>query len=486
MANHTTTAPLSTSARTGLLAYLGISALVYVLMMLLGLIMRMGQASWLGMPPNLFYQVMTAHGAGMVGISGLAASAVIWYFLRRYVSLTEGILWANLGFFLLGVVLILGGIFLGGYGGGWTFLFPLPANQLSGWGTPGAASYLFGLLSIGVGFLLLYLDFARAIIARYGSLGRSLGWPQLFGGSTEEPPPATVVAATMVLIINIAGILSGAVVLTLILVNLFVPAFAVDPLLIKNLTYFFGHVFINATIYQAVVAVYEILPEYTGRPWKVNRVFLAAWTASTIMVMAVYPHHLMMDFVMPTWALVIGQVVSYTSGFPILVVTGWGALTIVYRSGIKWDMASGLLFLSMFGWSVGVVPAIIDGTIAVNQVMHNTLWVPGHFHMYLILGLVAMLFGFMYYFSNQTHQKNMLDRIAFWMYVVAGFLFSFGFLTSGYNSVPRRWAGYILLEDMQEWISVSQTSAIFGALVSVAALVFALRFLTSLKDARTA
>ena len=486
MADQSTNAPLSSSARTGLLAYLGISALVYVLMMLLGLLMRMGQAAWLGIPPNLFYQVMTAHGAGMVGISGLAASAVIWYFLQRYVSLTVGILWANLGFFLLGVVLILGGIFLGGFGGGWTFLFPLPSNQLSGWGATGAACYLFGLLSIGVGFLLLYLDFARAIISKYGSLGRSLGWPQLFGGSSEAPPPATVVAATMVLIINIAGILSGAVVLTLILANLFVPAFAVDPLLAKNLTYFFGHVFINATIYQAVVGVYEILPEYTGRPWKVNRVFLAAWTASTFMVMSVYPHHLLMDFVMPTWALVLGQVMSYMSGFPILVVTGWTALTIVHRSGIRWDTASALLFVSIFGWSVGVVPAIIDATIAVNQVMHNTLWVPGHFHMYLILGLVAMLFGFMYYFSNQTNQKNTLDRIAFWLYVGAGFLFSFGFLINGYNSMPRRWAEYILLEDMQAWISASQSSAILGALVSVAALVFAVRFLTSLKEARTA
>ena len=481
MAEHTNTAPLSTSARAGILAYLGISALVFVLMMVLGLIMRLSQATWLGMTPNLFYQVMTAHGAGMVGISGLAASGVIWYFLRRYVSLTEGILWANLAFFLLGVVLILGGIFLGGYAGGWTFLFPLPSNQLSGWGPIGAASYLFGLLSIGVGFLLLYLDFARAIISKYGSLGRSLGWPQLFGGSTAEPPPATVVAATMVLIINIAGILSGAVVLTLILVNLFVPAFAVDPLLTKNLTYFFGHVFINATIYQAVVAVYEILPEYTGRPWKVNRVFLAAWTASTIMVMAVYPHHLLMDFVMPTWVLVIGQVISYTSGFPILVVTGWGALTIVHRSGIRWDMASRLLFLSMFGWSVGVVPAIIDGTIAVNLVMHNTMWVPGHFHMYLILGLVAMLFGFMYYFSNQASEKRSIDGIAFWLYLGAGFLFSFELLVSGYNSIPRRWAAH-----MPEWIGFSQASSIFAAVIAVAALVFALRFLTSLKHARMA
>ena len=148
-------------------------------------------------------------------------------------------------------------------------------------------------------------------------------------------------------------------------------------------------------------------------------------------------------------------------------------------------MASRLLFLSMFGWCVGVVPAIIDGTIAVNQVMHNTLWVPGHFHMYLILGLVAMLFGFMYYFSNQAGEKRVLDRIAFWLYLGAGFLFSFGFLTGGYNSVPRRWAAYIGVQ-MEEWVGFSQTSSIFGAIVAVAALVFALRFLTSLKHARTA
>ena len=467
-------------ARVGVLTYLGISALVYVLMMTLGLAMRATQATWLGIAPNYFYQIMTAHGAGMVGISGLAGAGVIWYFLRRYVELTTGILWANLAFFLSGVVLILAGIFLGGYAGGWTFLFPLPAKGLGAWGVPGAASFLSGLLLIGVGFLLLYLDFARAIIAKYGSIGRGLGWPQLFGKSDEEPPPAAVVAASMVLTVNIAGILAGAVVLVLILVNLFVPSFAVDPLLTKNLTYFFGHVFINATIYQAVVAVYEILPEYTGRPWKVNRVFLAAWTASTVMVMAVYPHHLLMDFVMPTWVLVMGQLFSYLGGFPILVVTGWGALTIVHRSGIQWNMASRLLFLSLFGWCVGVVPAVIDGTIAVNRVMHNTMWVPGHFHMYLIVGLVAMLFGFMYYLSNQA-DRNGIDRIAFWLYLVAGVGFSFGFLTSGMNSIPRRWAVHF-----PEWVSFSQTSSLFAAIVAVAALIFALRFLTSLKHARLA
>lgn len=481
MSNLTDITPLSKSARTGIITYLSISALVYVLMMVLGLLMRMGQATWLDISPVIFYQIMTAHGAGMVGISGLAGAAVMWYFLRRYVHLSTAILWSNLVFFLIGVVLILGGIFIGGYAGGWTFLFPLPSHGLGAWGVTGAASFLLGLLLIGVGFLLLYLDVARAILTEYGSLSKSLGWPHLFGNINDSPPSATVIASTMVLIVNITGILAGAVVLVLILVNLFLPEFEVNALLTKNLTYFFGHVFINATIYQAVIAVYEILPEYTKRPWKVNKVFIGAWTASTLMVMAVYPHHLLMDFVMPTWALILGQIMSYTSGFPILVVTAFSALTIVHRSGIKWDMASGLLFLSMFGWAVGVVPAVIDGTIAVNKVMHNTLWVPGHFHMYLIMGLVAMLFGFKYYVSNQTGANTKtIDKLAFWLFAVGGTAFSMSFLVSGYYSVPRRWAVHF-----PEWVGLSAAASVIGALVIVGASIFALRFLTSLRVFRT-
>lgn len=464
------------SANLAITTYLAVSAIVFVLMMSLGLIMRMGQATWIGLSPDLFYQIMTAHGAGMVGISGLASSAVMWYFLSRYVNLTVAILWTNLIFFLTGVVLILGGIFLGGYAGGWTFLFPLASHSMGAWTATGAASFLAGLLIIGTGFLLLYLDIARAIIAKYGSLSKSLGWPQLFNQSDLPLPPATVVASTMVLIVNITGIVAGAVVLVLLLINLLMPEFEVDPLLTKNLTYFFGHVFINATIYQAVIAVYEVLPEYTKRPWKVNRVFLAAWSAATIMVMAVYPHHLLMDFVMPTWVLVIGQIVSYTSGFPILVVTAFGALTIVHRSGIQWDMASSLLFLSMFGWAVGVVPAVIDGTVAVNNVMHNTMWVPGHFHMYLIVGLVAMLFGFKFYLARQT-QFAISDRLAFWLYCFGGVGISVTFLISGFHSIPRRWAVHL-----PEWVEHSQPAAIAGAAVTIATIYFATRFLTSLRQ----
>ena len=281
----------------------------------------------------------------------------------------------------------------------------------------------------------------------------------------------------MVTIVNVVGLVAGASILVMSLVNLYIPSFAVDALLAKGLIYLFGHIFINATIYMAVIAVYEILPRYTQRPWKANKVFLASWTASTLMVLFIFPHHLLMDFAFPKWFLIMGQVIGYLNTFPILVVTGYGALMIVYRSGIRWDMATRLLFVSLLGWAAGTMPAFIDGTITVNYVMHNTLWVPGHFHTYLLLGMVAMLFGFMYYLGkpDQNAQDSVVDRAAFWGFTIGALGFTLSFLYSGKESVPRRYA-----EHLPQWVPYDRVASVFAILVIASVLVFMVRFLARL------
>lgn len=460
--------------RQVVLAYMGTAGVLLLLMMAFGLIMRLAQGDILGVPPDWFYRILTLHGTGMVGLAGLAGAGIMWYFLRQHVSLSLPVAWTNLVLFLIGVVLILGGILLGGYAGGWTFLYPLPAKPMGMWSTTGAASFLTGLLLIGVGFLLLHLDTARGIVARYGGLGKGLGWPQLFGPNDGNAPPAPVVASTMVLIVNILGLVSGAAILVMTLINLFFPAFEVDPLLAKNMIYFFGHVFINATIYMAVIAVYALLPRYTGRPWKSStKAFLGAWTASTIMVVIVYPHHILMDFAQPQWMHVMGQIISYTSGLPVLAVTAYGAITILYRSGIRWDLASGLLTLSVFGWAAGTIPAMVDATIVVNEVMHNTLWVPGHFHFYLLLGVMAMALGFMVWMARTygTGGGSALDAPAFWLYALGGVGFVGMFLMGGREGAPRRFAEYL-----PEWVPYAQWGALFAALVLMATTVLVVRF----------
>lgn len=467
--------------RIAVLAYLVTTALVLLLMMIFGLLMRAEQAGLQLFGADGFYELLTAHGAGMVGAVAIGSSAVMWHFLRRHVALSTGIFVANLVLFLIGALAILGGIFLGGFAGAWTFLYPLPAQPMGVWTQGAAASFLLGLLAIGTGFLLLYLDIARALIRVYGGLGRSLGLPQLFGAGDQPPPPA-VVASTMVLIVNALGIIAGAAILTMSVIHVYQPAFEIDSLWAKNLTYFFGHVFINATIYMAVIGVYEILPRYTGRPWKVNRIFLAGWAASTVMVLIVYPHHLLMDFSQPTTLHVLGQVISYTSGLPVLLVTAHGALTNVYRSGIRWDVASGFLFLGVFGWAAGVIPAIIDATVIVNSVMHNTLWVPGHFHFYLLLGVVAMLFGFMLHLGkSETQPERAWDRLGFWLFTGGGLGLVFTFLYSGRESVPRRFA-----EHLPEWTSYALLGSVAGAIVALGTLLVTLRFVLNLGRASRA
>lgn len=451
-----------------------IAAVVVIVMMIFGLLMLFAQAGFIDTSSARFYQFLTIHGTGMIGSVALAAAAIMWYFLSHYVELSKKVFKINLTLFLIGVVMVIIGVFSFEYASAWTFLYPLPAISGNAWGVTGALFYLIGMLTLGIGFLLFYIETGRAIIKKYGSLAKGLGWDVISGKKSEaDAPPTTVVASTMVTIVNVSALLSGATVLVMNIITVINPSFTFNPLLAKNLTYAFGHIFANATIYMAVIAVYEILSRYTKRPWKANKPFLIAWTMSTIFTMIVYPHHLLQDTVMPKWMLIMGQVLSYANGLPVLVITAYGALMIVYKSGIKWDMGSSLIFMSMFGWTIGVVPAIVDSAIVVNHVMHNTQWVPGHFHMYMGLGVVAMIFGFMYFLAKNDSaiRTNGLDKVAFIVYAISLLGLSGAFLTSGALSTPRRFATHI-----PEWMGPDKFGAVAGVFVIVAITVFVIHF----------
>jgi cytochrome c oxidase subunit 1 len=470
------------SQNNQIITYLIISGIVVTVMMIFGILMLLAQGGILDLSPATFYQFLTIHGTGMIGISALAASAIMWYYLNKYVQLSPEILKANLVLFLMGVVLMIIGIFSFKYASAWTFLYPLPAISANAWGITGAMLYLTGLLILGVGFLLFYLDTGWAIIKKYGSLAKGLGWDVIAGNKPEkDAPPATVVASTMVTIVNITAITVGAVVIIMNMISVINPSFTFDALLAKNLTFAFGHVFANSIIYMAVIAVYEILQRYTNRPWKANKVFLVAWTLSTVFTLIIYTHHLLMDTVMPKWTLILGQVLSYSNGLPVLIVTAYGTLMIVYKSGIKWDMASGLIYLSMFGWVVGVVPAIVDATIVVNQVMHNTKWVPGHFHMYMALGAFTMIFGFMYYLVKLegTIKSTIWDRMALIVFTFSVLSLSGSFLVSGAISTPRRWATHF-----PEWMGPAVFGAVSGIFLTFAVSIFVLHFVRFIMNRR--
>jgi cytochrome c oxidase subunit 1 len=162
---------------------------------------------------------------------------------------------------------------------------------------------------------------------------------------------------------------------------------------------------------------------------------------------------------------------------PVIAVTAFSLLVYLNRSGIRWDLASALLVTGVFGWTAGILPAIIDAIIVVNRVMHNTLWVPGHFHFYLLIGEIAMAFGFMAWLTRARATEG-LSGVGYWAflaYLIGGAGVAVMFLVGGAMSVPRRWAAHL-----PEWFMQDRIGSLFAVISIVGTLILFGRFLARL------
>jgi cytochrome c oxidase subunit I len=423
-----------------------VAFVLFPVLALLGLVMRVMQAGFLQtVPPEWFYAVMTLHGLGMVGLWFVAGMAGVSILISRYVRPHLAVSRLALGMTLVGVVLLVAATLVGHLGVGWYFLYPLPFHAGGTW--PGwATAFLFAALAIlGVGWTVWAGDLLWVIARRY-RLSQALGWQYLGSGSeTRVDVPPIVVITTVSCIGVLAGLVAAVVILTLIAVEQFGTGVPNDALLVKNLTFYFGHMVVNITMYLGVAMLYEVMPAYTGRPWKTNALVAASWNLVLFLVMFAYFHHLYMDFAQPQWLQVVGQVSSYLISVPAAVVTIFSTLVLVYGSKTRWSLAPRLLYLGVMGWAIGGVAAVIDSTIAVNTSFHNTLWVPAHFHTYFLMGVVLMILGTVYHLgtSLSTAPENpTVSNAIFWTLVIGSYGFLLMFYIAGTDSVPRRYAVY--------------------------------------------
>jgi len=429
-------------AKKNTLTWIAITLVLFPILLLVGLFLRLVQGNTLGAAREWFYPMMTLHGVGMVGVAYVGGMACIERVLAKYTKPSSLVsLFAIVGT-VIGVLLLLASVFLGKFAAGWYFLYPLPLK--GNWPTWSTIVFLLCITVLGATWLVWSLDLLRAIAKQY-SLPKALGWHYLAGKTEPEVPPAIIIS-TVSLIAAVACLLSGVIVLVLFYVEL-ATGTVNDALLMKNLTFLFGHVLVNLSMYLGLVVIYEVLPQYCGRPWKANKVVAIAWNCVLMLVLLAYLHHLYMDFVQPPIVQYIGQVASYMISLPAAVVTIFGALTLMFHAKVRWTLASTFFFLGLLGWAIGGIAAVIDATIAVNLKFHNTLWVPAHFHTYMLLGLMLMILGYFYHYlqeASQAAENRTLHKVLTGLVMVGGYGFLLMFYLAGAASVPRRFAVYPL------------------------------------------
>jgi len=431
--------------------WIGTSGLVLLGLALAGGAMRLAQATGGNLfSADLFYEVMSVHGSGMIAIGLMAGAAFLWHLMSDVIPLNVTVNRLVYLLVLTGLLVIAIGVVVFGYSSAWTFLYPLPEHPGSAASMPaiGAAAYLVGLALAVVGFLVWCVDFLRAGLKRCGSLPRLLGFYVFSAGAhhaDDSDPTSTqpsLIAGTVVSILGLSACLIGALIVVFMLVTLLVPSLSISALLAKNMIYYAGHTLANLQIYVAAGIAYSVLPAYTKRPWRLSRALVGGWLATLAIVMLAFFHHLYQDFAQPEAVQWVGNVASYAAAIPPMTVTIYGGLVQVWRSGIRWSAAPLFTFMAMAGWAIGGFGAVIDSTISLNQFLHNTLWVPAHFHTYMALGVMFFLIGATYHLMpalTGRHLREQVGRRAAALMTFGGYGLVLCWYISGSMSDPRRY-----------------------------------------------
>ena len=441
--------------------------IAFPLLITLGLLMRLGQGELINTAPNDFYVYMTLHGLGMIGVLFSIAFSGLWYLLStRYIKLN-----IKMGYFifitiLISIVGLVIGTLIGKFGPGWYMLYPLPFSNAGSWSAWSILVSSISLLVLGLAWIIGIFHVLSVMAKEYGGYANILGWQYLKKEKPKRELPPVIMITAIALIPNILAVIAAAILIIMFIMQVFEPSLAFDALTMKNLVMFYGHTIANCTMYMAVGWVYLLLPEFTGRKIAVNKVLVLSWNATFFFITLAFFHHMYMDFVQPLPFQYLAQVVSYASAVPATAITMFTVISQLYHSRVKWGVVPLMFLIGIAGWAIGGFSAVVDSTIAFNTVLHNTLWVPAHFHTYMLMGVVPFIFGYLYYiFSSKNNlDGGKLTKFGFWIFAIGAYGFLILFYLGGLNSIPRRYSSYSAVQ-------IDHISS-FGALLAVIAVWF--------------
>jgi cytochrome c oxidase subunit I len=288
--------------------------------------------------------------------------------------------------------------------------------------------------------------------------------------------PLTVIAIDMII-----ATIPFAALLVEMIVQAIDPSVGIDPLLAKGVLWWFGHPVVYLLLFPAVAVLYHLVPLYAGRPLVAGRLIVLAWLIAVVVNVIIGAHHMYLDFpsgsVQPlintmmqplTFAIVTPSALSLYS----LCATIWG-------TKLRWTIPMQFLFVAMCSWLVAGLQGLINATIVLDLVIHNTLWVVGHFHNMALLNIGLVILAATYAILPELIGRPWYSaRLASWHLVlttVGGYGSVIPWLLQGLDGAPRRWA---VLPD--RYSTLTDVAIPFVALLFIAQAIFAYNLVRAL------
>jgi cytochrome c oxidase subunit 1 len=344
------------------------------------------------------------------------------------------------------------------FAGSWVFLYPLPFHAAGQWGRAATAIFLSSVLAVGLSIVawclaVLHTAISPALHAvsksvwnRFGvALGFGYLWPKRFATNPRTVPYA-VIPLTVIAVDMIIATLPLAALLVEMIVQTYVPAWHVDPLLAKNVLWWFGHPVVYLLLFPAVAVYYLLVPRYAGRPLVAGNVITVGWTIAIVANVIVWAHHVYIDYPVNSPQAAIDTAMQPLT-FALTIVSALSLYSLfftIYKSNYKWNAAGTALFLGLVSWLSSGLSGVVNATIAFDQVVHNTLWIVGHFHQMALLNIGFVVFAAVYAWLpdwlGRPLYSEALAKSHIWGTFVLGTANSVIWLVEGLEGAPRRFA----------------------------------------------
>ncbi|MFZ1221160.1 MAG: cbb3-type cytochrome c oxidase subunit I [Chthoniobacterales bacterium] len=435
-----------------------------------------------------YYQGLTLHGVvnAIVFTTFFAVAfgyAVIRFYLGRPLNLK--VAWLSFALMVVGTLAAAAAILSGTSSVLYTFYPPLRAHP----------AFYLGLTLVVVGSWVAFFNW----------------FPPYFAWKREHPgqkTPLAVVGIFAAFIVWLIATIPVAIEILFLLLPWslgWVPT--VNVPLARMLFWFFGHPLVYFWLLPSYVMYYTMLPKLAG-----GKLFSDFAGRLTFLWLILYSapvgiHH---QFTEPgissTWKFVhafftmLVAVPSFATAFTLAASMEHGARLQGGRGWVGWwrklpyfDKDRWLFayfFCGLFIFIFGGVTGIINASYNLDVVVHNTSWLPAHFHQTVAGPIFLSYIGMsLFLVVKLTGKEIKMPRLNVWvpyLWTLGIMIFSTGLFITGANGEPRRTNLGLTYGDPQSplyepgWQIAKYLGSLGGTIMSIAGLIFFIVFFATL------
>lgn len=265
---------------------------------------------------------------------------------------------------------------------------------------------------------------------------------------------------------------------------------SINVLLSRTLFWYFGHPLVYFWLLPAYMAWYAIIPKIIGGKIFSDALARLSFVLFLFFSIPVGLHHQLTEpgldstwkfiQVVLTFMVVIPSLMTAFSMFATFEITGrkkgYGGL-FGWLKHLPWkDVRFVAPFVGMLAFIPGGAGGIINASHQMNSLVHNTIWVTGHFHLTVATTVVLTFFGVAYWLiphltgRTLTKSINNLGLVQTYLWAIGMTIMSAAMHIQGLLGGPRRsnFSDYGGTEQAAEWGWYQLAQAIGGSILFIA------------------